>query len=77
MNKLSDSLQLFYNWDYVEAVKTAIQAYHQTEDAIDQAKNKAFMYTYAIPIAIILAATVFVSLVTLAGRKMKQPMKNP
>ncbi len=80
ISKLNKSLQLFYDWDYVESVRTVIQVYRQLEDAINEAKHRGFMYTHVIPIAITLVAIALVSTVILIRirmrRKMKQSMKN-
>lgn len=80
ISKLNNSLQLFYDWDYVESVRTVIQVYRQLEDAINEAQHRGFMYTRVIPIAITLVAIALVSTVILIRirmrRKMKQSMKN-
>jgi len=80
IGKLSRSLQLFSDWDYVESIRTAIQTYHQTEDAISEAQYQGFLYTHVIPITITLAAVAFLSTVILVRirmrRRMKQSTKN-
>ncbi len=80
ISKLNKSLQLFYDWDYVESVRTVIQVYRQLEDAINEAQHRGFMYTHVIPIAITLVAIALVSTVILIRirmrRKIKQSMKN-
>lgn len=60
-SKLNKSLQLFYDWDYMESVRTVVQVYHQLEDAINEAKNRNFVYTRVIPITITIVAITLAS----------------
>ena len=80
-SKLSSSVQLFYDWDYVESVQTLKQAYHQTEDFIKEAQNQVFLYTRVVPIALTLVATAVVLAITFiklrVRRNMEQVKKSP
>jgi len=72
IGKLGNSLQLFYDWDYVESVTVVIDAYHQTEDAINEAQNRSFVFTRVITVAIVLVAVVLVSTIIFIGIKMRR-----
>lgn len=76
MSKLNKSLQLFYDWDYVESVRTVLQVCHLLEDVINEAKNRNLVYTRVIPITITIVAVALVSTILFIKirkqRKMKQ-----
>jgi len=80
ISELGNSLQLFYDWEYAESVRTVAETYHQLEDVINEAKYRSFMYTRVIPIAITLVAVSLVSTVIVfrirTRRKMKQSIRN-
>jgi len=80
INELGNSLQLFYDWEYAESVRTVAEIYHQLEDLINEAKYRSFMYTRVISIAIMLVAVSLVSTVIvfriMKRRKTKQSIRN-
>lgn len=80
ISELGNSLQLFYDWEYAESVRTVAETYHQLEDVINEAKFRSFMYTRVVPIAISLVAVSLVLTVVVfrirTRRKMKQSMRN-
>jgi len=80
INELNNSLQLFYDWEYAESVRTVAEIYHELEDITNEARHRSFMYTRVIPIAITLVAVSLVSTVIVfeirTRRKMKRSMRN-
>jgi len=76
ISKLNKSLQLFYDWDYVESVRTVVQVYHQLEDAINEAKHRNFVYTWVIPFAITMVAIALVSTILFIKIRTRKKRNN-
>jgi len=74
-NNLSSSLQLFYDWDYVESVESVKEVYSQTQEAINEAMYQSFVSTRIIPIAITLAVGVTISSIILVKLRTRRRMK--
>lgn len=72
-SELEGSVQRFYDWDYVDAVQSIIRTYHQAEDTIQEAKNSRFVYTYILPVLIIVAtaSSIVTTFVWIKKRKNK------
>lgn len=74
-SRLNNSLQLFYNWAYVESIEDVIQAYHQLEDIINEAPNESFINAYFIPIMMTATAILLISTIILIRIKMRKKLK--
>jgi hypothetical protein len=75
VSELSDSLQLFYDWDYVESVRTVIRVYRQLEDAINEAQHRSFIHIYVIPVVIALIVIALIPTVILIRRRTRRRIK--
>jgi hypothetical protein len=72
-SELEYSVQSFYDWQYVEAVQSMVQNYHQVEDIIQEAKNSQFLYTCILPCLVIAVAafSILIAFVLIKKRRAK------